>query len=186
MKKIFTIIFAVVMVFGLTGCAKKELEEANNDLEATYQKYGTVEKESVNTLVAKLNTEILESELNTLARDDSVFVQDDVYWYALTASISFYLKPVEFTNDVEKDIVDVNALYLKKDEYNEDTALKYVRNLIKANNYDLTEEEITSLISEAKEKSSEGKTSNNGKGVSIGYLDKEDYYEYQVIRLYRN
>ena len=61
MKKIlFVILLCGVMALGLAGCSnlvsdsKKELEDAKNDLEETYKKYGWVEKETVNTILANL------------------------------------------------------------------------------------------------------------------------------------
>ena len=48
-KKLFAILLCGVMVLGLAGCSnpvsdsKKELEDAKNDLEETYKKYGWVE-----------------------------------------------------------------------------------------------------------------------------------------------
>ena len=77
MKKIlFAILLCGAMALGLVGCSnlvsdsKKELEDAKNDLEETYKKYGWVEKETVNTILAKFNTEIMDSGLNTPASDD--------------------------------------------------------------------------------------------------------------------
>ena len=54
------------------------------------------------------------------------------------------------------------------------------RKLIKA-----TDTEIDTLLEEAKDKSSSGKTAYNGKGISVGYLEKDDYYQYQVLRFYK-
>ncbi len=62
--------------------------------------------------------------------------------------------------------------------------MEYVRHLIKANNNNITDAEIETLLEEAREKSSDGITANNGKGISIGYIENEDNYQYQVIRLY--
>ena len=45
--------------------------------------------------------------------------------------------------------------------------------------------EIDTLLKEAKDKSSSGKTAYNGKGISVGYLEKDDYYQYQVLRFYK-
>jgi len=45
--------------------------------------------------------------------------------------------------------------------------------------------ELNNLIKEAKEKSSKKETSNNGKGISVGFLEYADRYIYQVIRLYK-
>ena len=56
--------------------------------------------------------------------------------------------------------------------------------MIKANNQEITEAEISTLISEVKEKVNSGKTANNGKGISLSYTESDDVYQYQVLRLY--
>lgn len=61
----------------------------------------------------------------------------------------------------------------------------YVKHLIKANYNEATDTEIDALLEEAKSNSTAGKTSYNGKGISVGYLDNNDYYQYQVLRFYK-
>jgi len=186
MKKILLFIILCGTIFlGLTGCGKDELKEAEKDLHEKQEKYGWVEKETVNTIIAKFNTEIMDGGLNTPAYDDYMTIEDDAYWFGLTEDVSYYLKPVEFTGNKENDILEMSAIYFNKDSYNEEAALKYVKSLIKANNYELTEEEINKLIKEAKELSSKKQTSNNGKGISVGFLEYDEQYIYQVIRLYK-
>lgn len=68
-------------------------------------------------------------------------------------------------------------------KYN-DEALTYAKKIIKANYNKATDTEIDTLLKEVKDKSSSGKTAYNGKGISVGYLDKDDYYQYQVLRFY--
>ena len=41
------------------------------------------------------------------------------------------------------------------------------------------------MVKETKTKSTSGKTAYNGKGISACYLDKPDYYQYQVLRFYK-
>lgn len=72
----------------------------------------------------------------------------------------------------------------KTSKYN-DEALTYAKKLIKANYNKATDTEIDTLLEEAKDKSSGGKTAYNGKGISVGYLYKDDYYQYQVLRFYK-
>ena len=72
----------------------------------------------------------------------------------------------------------------KASKYN-DEALTYAKKLIKANYNKATDAEIEKLLKEAKDKSNSGKTAYNGKGISVGYLDKDDYYRYQVLRFYK-
>ena len=164
---------------------KKELEDAKNDLEETYKKYGWVEKETVNTILAKFNTEIMDGGLNTPASDDYMVVDNGKYWFALTDDVAFYLKPVESSGNKEKDILDMSAIYMDNDKYDETTAIKYTKLLIKANNEEITDSEIDELLKEAKEKSSAKETANNGKGISVGISNANDHYEYQVIRLFK-
>jgi len=184
-KTLLAILLCGVMVLGIAGCGKDEVENAEKNLQETQEKYGWVEKETINTIIAKFNAEIMDGGLNTPASDDYMVIENNMYWFALTDNISYYLKPVEFSGNKENDILDMSALYFDKDKYNEDLALKYVKLLIKANNEKITDSEIENLIKEAKEKSSSKKSANNGKGISVGLLETNEHYEYQVIRLYK-
>lgn len=190
-KKVITIcgvIFVIVFVavcFAIVQFSKQDVENAQKELQETYEKYGTVEKEIVNILVAKLNTEIMDNGINTPASDELMVAQDSLYWYGLTDDVSIYVKPVEFSNDNKKDIAEISAIYMNKEKYNEETAIKYAKLLIKANNEELTEDEIDTLIKDAKALSKDEEFANNGKGISVAILESDSHYEYQVKRLYK-
>lgn len=190
-KKIMTIcvvIFVIVVIavgFAIVQFSKQDLENAQKDLQEAFEKYGTVEKEIVNILVAKLNTEIMDNGINTPASDELMVAQDGLYWYVLTDDVSIYVKPVEFSNDNKKDIAEISAIYMNKEKYNEETAIKYAKLLIKANNEELTEDEIDTLIKDAKAFSKDEEFANNGKGISVAILESDSHYEYQVKRLYK-
>lgn len=191
LRKSLIILLFVITLFGVVGCedpvkkSKRELDEAREDLEKTYEKYGWVEKENISTMIAKFNTEIMDSGINTPAYDDYLTIEDDSYWFGITEDISYLLQPVKFSGDKEKDILEMSALYFNKDNYNEEEANKYAKCLIKSNNYELSDEDVENLIKEAKDLSSNNKTSNNGKGISVGFLEHGDNYIYQVIRIYK-
>ena len=61
----------------------------------------------------------------------------------------------------------------------------YAKHLIKANYNEATDTEIDALLEEAKANLTTDKTVYNGKGISVGYLDNNDYYQYQVLRFYK-
>ena len=61
----------------------------------------------------------------------------------------------------------------------------YAKHLIKANYNEATDTEIDALLEEAKANLTTGKTVYNGKVISVGYLDNNDYYQYQVLRFYK-
>lgn len=71
MKKIvLAILMCAVMVLGVTGCGKSDIEEAKKDLQESQEKNGFVEKETVDVLVAKFNTEVVDnSSLNPASPD---------------------------------------------------------------------------------------------------------------------
>lgn len=189
-KKKIIIISVVTLVivaicFGVLYFSKQDLEKAQNDLNQTIEKFGVVEKETVATTIAKFNTEIVDGGLNTPATEDSMVMENGLYWYALTEELSCYAKPIEFTENKDQDITELIVLYCDKEGYNEETATKYASKLLKANQPELTEQEITNLIEDAKAHSAEQTAANNGKGVSLGFLETENHYEYQVRRLYK-
>lgn len=190
-KKKLIIILCGVMVLGITGCSnpirdsKKDLDNAKQELEETYNKYGWTDKETINDLIAKYNTEIMDGGLGTPAYDNGMLIENDIYWFALTNDITFYIKPVECTKDKMKDITDLSAVRINKNNYNEEIIVDYAKKLIKANNNNFTDEEINTFIKEAQELKQDGKMSNNGKGISVGILETNDFYEYQVKRIYK-
>lgn len=190
---IISLVLIVLVIIGSLGLKlylKKDLENQKQDLENTYKKYGWVEKETVNNIVAKFNTKILDNGLSTVASDNYMTIENNIYWYALTDNIYYYLEPITLSQNKENDIVNKNGLYFKKDNYNKDTALQYVKLLIQANTEELTTEQLTTeeidnLIKEAQDKALSNKSANNGKGISLSFLESDNHYEYQVVRLYR-
>lgn len=191
MKKVIisviVLILCVGIVFGVKYFLDKDLENQKQELQETINKYGTVEKANVSTLIAKFNTEIKnnDSALNpAMEQFCTVDNENKLYWYGMYEDVSCYVQSVEFTGDKEKDIVDTMAIYCPKDSKNKEMALKYAKNLIKANNNELTDEEVDYLMNEAKAQSPNKKNANNGKGISVGILDAGDHYQYQIVRLY--
>ena len=185
MKKfLLAILLCGIMALGLTGCGKSDLEQAKKDLEETQEKYGWVEKETVEVLVAKFNTEIADNSTLNPASTDYLTKDNNQYWYGLIEGVYLVVVPEKYTGD-KTEIVDYMLIYVDKTTKYEDDVLPYVKCLIKANNSKLADTEIDTIIEEAKTKAPSGKTANNGKGISIGYLDKNDYYQYQVLRFYK-
>lgn len=190
-KKKVILICVLILIVIITACigfvywAKQDVIKAEKELQQTIEKYGSVEKETVNIVIAKLNTEIMDGGLKTPATDDSMVIDNELYWYALTENISCYVKPTEFSGDKEKDFAELISFYFDKEGYKEEKAIKYFEKLIKANKADLTEQEIDNLIKEAKENIKSDKMVNNGQGISVAIVETDNHYEYQVKRLYK-
>ena len=183
-KTLFAILLCGVMVLGLTGCGKSSVDDAKKDLQESQEKYGSVEKETVDVLVAKFNTEVVDnSTLNPASTD--YLTEYNQYWYGLFDGVSLVVVPKTYTGDKATDNVDYMLISVDKTSKYGDDALIYAKHLIKANYNEATENEINTLLEEAKTKSTTGETAYNGKGISVGYLDKDNYYQYQVLRFYK-
>lgn len=185
MKKVLlAVLLCGIIVLGLTGCGKSDLDQAKKDLEETQEKYGWVEKETVEVLVAKFNTEVVDNSTLNPASTDYLTEDNNQYWYGLIEGIYLVVVPEKYTGKTT-DIVDYMLIYVDKNTNYEEDVLSYTKHLIKANNNEFTDTEIDALIEEAKTKASSGKTANNGKGISVGYLETDEAYQYQVLRFYK-
>ena len=184
-KTLFAILLCGVMVLGLTGCGKSSVDDAKKDLQESQEKYGSVEKETTDVLVAKFNTEVVDNGTLNPASADYLTEYNNQYWYGLLDGVSLVVVPEKYTGDKSTEIVDYTLLYVDKTSKYESDAISYIKHLIKANNSNITDNEIDSLLQEAKVKSTSGETANNGKGISIGYIEKNDSYQFHVLRSYK-
>ena len=175
MKKILSyILLCGILVLSLTGCSKNK-----NDLQESQEKYGAAEKENVEVLVAKFNTEVKDNSTLNPASTDYLTEDNGEYWYGLIDGIYLVVVPEKYIGD-KTEIVNYTLLYVNKSSKYVSDASSYIKYLIKANNQEITEAEISTLISEVKEKVNSGKTANNGKGISLSYTESDDVYQYQV------
>ena len=184
-KTLFAILICGGIILGLTGCGKSNVENAKKNLQESQEKYGSVEKETADVLVAKFNTEVVDNSSLNPASTDYLTEDNNQYWYGLVDGVYLVVIPEKYTGDKTTDIVDYMLIYVDKTSKYGDDAITYAKHLIKANYNEATETEIDTLLEEAKTKSTTGKTAYNGKGISVGYLDKSDYYQYQVLRFYK-
>ena len=181
MKKVLLCLFMVFMVLGVTGCDNDNVEEQPQE---QVQESGYVDLETAEVLVAKFNTQVVDNSSLNPALDEYLTTYEDAYWYGLITGLYLIVYPVEYTGDLSNDIVDYMVLYVEKNSEYESNVNEYMEYLIKANNIEITTEEANSLITEAKDVATTATTVNNGKGIDVGYIDNEDNYQYQVIRLY--
>lgn len=181
---LIVVVLAIISYFGINYYLKKDLEKAKNELQQTIEKYGYVEKENVLTVISKFNTEIMDNGLEYPASDDYLTIENNEYWYGLFDDIHCFVIPEKFSNNKEADIVSMTGIYYPKNSQNKDLALKYIKNLIKANNNQLSDTEISNLVNKA-EKSKNSENVQSGKGIALALKETDEYYNYQVIRIYK-
>lgn len=184
-KRLVSILMCGLILLGLCGCGKNEVngvEKENNQLK---EEYGSVEEEKVDILVAKFNTQVVDNSKLNPASEDYLTLSNGEYWYGLIDGIYLVVVPEKYTGDKTSEVVNYTLLYVKKDSKYINDASSYIKYLIKANNSEITDNEIETLLEDVKTKTNSGETTNNGKGISIGYTESDDTYQYQVLRLYK-
>ncbi len=178
MKKIFTYILITITLLGLGGCFFDMQNTKSNDV-------GVVEKQTVVQMLARYNTEIFDNSGLDPANIESLNEDNGMYSYNITEGIYLVILPLDEKKNKEEDIVNSMRIYVKKEFSDDPQVLAYTRMLITANNEKISNKEAQSLIDEAISLSSKRITSNNGKGIFVGYIKASDHDEYQVIRNYK-
>ena len=112
MKKTFlTILLCGVMVLSLTGCGKSSVEDAKKDLQESQERHGYVEKETVDVLVAKFNTEVVDNSSLNPASTDYLTEDNNQYWYGLIEGIYLVVVPEECSYTVKKQQHKLRTAY---------------------------------------------------------------------------
>ena len=178
------VVLGIAIYFGVTYFLDRNIERLEKELEDAKNSIVYVEEENVNTSIAKFNTQIMDNGLNTPIGDNSIQKDGTNYVAAISSEgIYFYIKPVEYTGDIEKDISkDLSVFYRPESE---EKALEYVKYLIKANNDTISDEEIQSMISNAEGRSKEGFAVNENNGLLLSFDEDEEYKYYIVTRRYK-
>ena len=177
-------LLGIGIYFGVKYFLDKDLEKLEQELQETKEKFGTIEEITVDELVARFNTQVIEDGVFNQANDEYLAIENNIYWYGLITGIYLGIVPEEFNNDPKTEIVDHTFIYTTKDSQPEEASIEYIKFLIKANNENVTDEEIDNLLEEAKELSSSKTNAVCGKGITVGYAENKDNYQYQVVRLY--
>ena len=94
-KKIITII--LIMVSVLTGCGKSDSDKVKDNSQVTQENHGRVEEETVETLVAKFNTEVVDNSSLNPASTDYLTESNNEYWYGLIEGIYLVAVPKKYT-----------------------------------------------------------------------------------------
>ncbi len=181
MKKAVLIIIVILVIVGVCFGAVTLFKKDDGGNQVTGGKYGTVEKETVDTLVAKFNKKIMDTGSSNYASNDTLSIKDHNYWYTMLDGVHLIVVPVEVKNDEMLEVVDSMTIQVEKSSSYQSQVNTYLKYLIKANNEEITDEEIENLINDSKS----GQSANCGKGISVKYAEDDSKYEYQVLRIYK-
>ena len=178
MKKIFAYVLVMIALLSVGGCFFDKQNSQKSDV-------GIVEKQTVDQMLSRYNTEIFDNSGLNPANIDTLNDENGMYSYKITEGIYLVILPLDEQKNKEEDIVNSMRIYVKKEFSDDPQVLAYARMLITANNEKITNREAQNLIDEAISLSSKRITSNNGKGIFVGYISAQDHDEYQVIRNYK-
>ncbi len=190
-KKLWIIIpiILIILAISIFVVTKFVFKTDNSKAENNQtEKEEYVEQIDTELFVAKFNTEVMDSSMEYPASTDYLTEEDGVYWYGLFDDIAFFVEPVQYTGDQQKDIVKNTGITFNKDGKNRDMALKYVFNLIKAHNNNLSKKQIDEIIKGAEELGKDNVNTKNGTGYQdfgllVAFWEYDDQYQYTVERI---
>lgn len=183
---IVIVAISVAIYLGVNYYLGKDLERQKQELQETIDRIGVLERETVEITVAKFNTQIMDNTNWELlpVNDDYMEVKNETYWYPIYEDILLAVQAEEFTNDKSKDISKFMLIQMNKDSNFKNEGMEYVKYLIKANNEEITDSDVTELLTKAQELKEESKTANNGRGINVGIYEYDSYIQYQITRIY--
>ncbi len=91
-----------------------------------------LKKETIDVLVAKFNTEVLDNSSLNSASTDYLTESNNEYWYGLIEGVYLVVVPEKYTGDKTIDIVDYMLIYVDKTSKHKDDAVVYAKHLIKS------------------------------------------------------
>lgn len=126
------ILVAVVVLVKIALTPEVEDVEPESVSAGQEETYGFVEPETVETLVAKFNTEIIDQTGWELlpADDTTMMTYENNYWYPLDDDIALVVVPVEFSGDKAQDMVLTMLIYVDKNSVNQEKARSYWQHLV--------------------------------------------------------
>lgn len=186
--KLKQIILGTIIVVGATCLLLVVINFLNDqDKSKDGNKTEYVKEETVETLVAKFNTEVMDNGMEYPASDDYLTKEDDFYWYGLYDDVFLHVVPVKYSGDLKKDIVLEMGIFYDKGSKNEKMAMDYLFHLIKANDNTLSDDEVNKIIDKAKELGKDNINAETGTGylshgLLVTYWDNADNYHYSISR----
>ncbi len=146
-----------------------------------------LEEITISKIVEDFNKKLEEAKIDSLALEDNLIKEDEFYWYGLHEDVVLHIVPIKYSEDLTKDIVLETGIFYDKGSANEELAMKYLANLIKANDRNLTDEQVSEIIKQAKELGKDNVNTQKGTGYAdygmiVTYWDNEDNYHYSIER----
>jgi len=175
---VFVCTLAIGGYIGTKYFLDKDIENSKKELEQVKKKYGSVEKESVATTVAKFNTQVMEkTNWKLLPVSDSNMVKHEKnYWFPIMEDISLVVMPDKYTGDKAKDISKRCMIHFPKDSKYKEQAMEYFKYLIFANNEKITEDEAKDIAVQRFTALGEENVSSTAISVKKIRRSGEEYY----------
>lgn len=183
--KIISIVCTIIIVLSLFGYLTINYF-LNKDIKKEQDKLDNIvysDQIYINDFITEFNSKIIDNNLVTLSTNYTL--DNDIYYYNLYEDITLYIKPIEYLEDQNKEIVyEVGIFYPKDTEY-ENMVIEYFKYLIIVNNSTIGNNLSLDLINKADNLSQQNKSLDENNGLIIKISKNDKYKEYQIKRLYK-
>lgn len=181
----FLAISSIIAAIIIKNNMDKKVAETNQEERITEKDINYSKEITIKELISSFNTELQNRKLKYLLNNEYMKEDNNTYYYGIYDDIGFYVIPVNYTGNQEKDIVKTTSIFYPSQSKNKELAYNYVNTLLKVNLNNISEDDIKTLLFKAQEDSKNNKALDEKNGIFISYNEKENNIFYIITRNYQ-
>lgn len=177
-RKSSLILILVAFILGLSGCQRQvHLQRPLS--------HGYVKPVTIDYIIAKYNKAIKKEAKLIPLQQEMIIVEKETYWYRIKNGLIYEVRPLQFTNNLKKDILKSITIYVQQDTNNDQIAQLGFEYLLRVNNPELSDDDLKTLFNKVHQKDNFGTPVSIGKGILVEYNENQGYHKYCLIRNYK-
>ena len=181
----FLAISSIIAAIIIKNNIDKKVTETNQEDRITEKDTKYSKEITIKEFISSFNTELQNRKLKYLLNNEYMKEENNTYYYGIFDDIGFYVIPVNYTGNQEKDIVKTTSIFYPSQSKNKELAYNYVNTLLKVNLNNISEDDIKTLLFKAQEDSKNNKALDEKNGIFISYNEKENNIFYIITRNYQ-
>lgn len=181
----FLAISSIIAAIIIKNNMDKKVAETNQEERITEKDISYSKEITIKEFISSFNTELQNRKLKYLLNNEYMKEDNNTYYYGIFDDIGFYVIPVNYTGNQEKDIVKTTSIFYPSQSKNKELAYNYVNTLLKVNLNNISEDDIKTLLFKAQEDSKNNKALDENNGIFISYNEKENNIFYIITRNYQ-
>ena len=182
----FLAITSIIAAIIIKNNIDKKIAETNQEEKVIEKDINYSKEITIKEFIDNFNIELQNRKLKYLLNNEYMKTDNNTYYYGIFDDIGFYVVPVNYTGNQEKDIVKTTSIFYPSKSKNKELAYNYVNTLLKVNLTTISEDDIKTLLFKAEEHSKSNKALDENNGIFISYNEKENNIFYIITKNYKS